>query len=80
MLETGLVKDVNLFEKNELSEIKYSILYYLKEQYIDSGEVLLRKLAEVYADFGYPEDMSDFIYYMPANDKKYLLKKKVKGL
>lgn len=70
MLETGLVKDPNLFEEYELNKIKYSILCYLKRQYIASNEVLLRKLAEVYADFNYPEDMSDFIYYMPTNNKE----------
>lgn len=24
----------------------------------------------VYADLGYPQDMSAFIYYMPTNDKE----------
>lgn len=70
MLETGLAKDVNLFEAHELNKLKYSILYYLKRQYIASDEVFLRKIAEVYADLGYPEEMSDFIYYMPIDDKE----------
>jgi hypothetical protein len=31
-------------------------------------EELLIKVEGVYADFGYPEDMKSFIYYMPADD------------
>ena len=33
------------------------------------SQELLRSMELVYADFGYPNDMSAFIYYMPTNDK-----------
>jgi len=63
-----LIPDLELFEEIELKKIRYAILYYLKEEYKNSKEYLLKKIAEVYADFNYPIEMSDFIYYMP-NDK-----------
>lgn len=75
MLEGELVKNIKKFEKYELNKIKYMILFYLKKQFNDSPENLLRKIEEVYADVGYPEDMSSFIYYMPNNDKSILTKK-----
>ena len=30
---------------------------------------VLVKIEGVYADFGYPEDMKHFIYYMPADEE-----------
>ncbi len=63
-----LISDLELFEEIELKRIRYAILCYLKEEYKDSKECLLKKIAEVYADFNYPIEMSTFIYYMP-NDK-----------
>ncbi len=69
MLEEKLVTNVICFEEFELSKIKYTILFYLKNRYEGSSEELLRSMELVYADFGYPNDMSAFIYYMPTNDK-----------
>ena len=69
MLEEKLVTNVECFEEFELSKIKYTFLFYLKNRYGGSNEALLRSIELVYADFGYPEDMSNFIYYMPTNDK-----------
>lgn len=69
MLEEKLVTNVNCFEEFELSKIKYTILFYLKNQNEDSDKELLKLIEMVYADFGYPEDMSAFIYYMPINDR-----------
>lgn len=69
MLEEKLVTNVICFEEFELSKIKYTILFYLKNRYEGSNEELLRSIELVYADFGYPNDMSTFIYYMPTNDK-----------
>lgn len=73
MLEGGLVRDGEIYEKHELNKIKYTILFYLRKQHDE--EDFLRKIEEVYADFGYPEDMSAFIYYMPVNDNLTLTKK-----
>jgi hypothetical protein len=63
-----LIPDLELFEEIELKKIRYAILFYLKEEYKNSKKYLLNKIAEVYADFNYPIEMNDFIYYMP-NDK-----------
>lgn len=63
-----LIPDLDLFEEIELKKIRYAILYYLKEEYKNSRDCLLKKIAEVYADFNYPIEMNDFIYYM-QNDK-----------
>lgn len=70
MLEEKLVTNVTSFEESELSKIKYTILFYLKNRNEGSNEELLRSIEMVYADFNYPEDMSAFIYYMPTDDKK----------
>jgi hypothetical protein len=35
---------------------------------ITNEEELLERIEGVYADFGYPEDMSSFIYYMPQEE------------
>ncbi|WP_353855654.1 DUF2247 family protein [Bacillus sp. Bos-x628] len=47
---------------------RYGITAHLKEKNEDSPEKLLDELSEVYADFGYPEDMEPFIHYMPPSD------------
>ena len=64
-----LIPDLELFEKIELRKIRYAILYYLKEEYKNSKEYLLKKIAEVYADFNYPIEMNNFIYYMPNDNE-----------
>ncbi|MCM2990744.1 DUF2247 family protein [Bacillus safensis] len=47
---------------------RYGIMSHLKEKNKNSPEELLDELSEVYADFGYPEDMEPFIHYMPSSD------------
>ncbi|MEC3812695.1 DUF2247 family protein [Bacillus altitudinis] len=47
---------------------RYGITSHLKEKNKKSLEELLDELCEVYADFGYPEDMEPFIHYMPPSD------------
>ncbi|MDN4523975.1 DUF2247 family protein [Fictibacillus fluitans] len=47
---------------------RYSILNHLNAKYKDTPKELLDKIAEVYADFDYPEDMETFITYMPPKD------------
>lgn len=64
-----LIPELELFEEIELKKIRYAILYYLKEEYKNSKEYLLKKIAEVYADFNYPIEMNDFIYYMPNDNE-----------
>ena len=57
----------------EKRKLRYCVLVYLKNHISDTRE-LLDKIALVYDDFGFPEDMEDFIYYMPAkkfNPLKY---------
>ena len=46
-------------------KLKYVILNYLRSTTKDNNE-LLEKVEEVYADFNYPQDMDEFIAYMPA--------------
>lgn len=76
ILEEKLVTNAECFEEFELSKIKYTFLFYLKNRYEGLNEELLRAIELVYADFGYPKDMSDFIYYMPSNDKMESTKEK----
>jgi hypothetical protein len=49
----------------EKRKLRFCILTYLKQHLSDKRE-LLDKIAQVYDDFSFPEDMEDFIYYMPA--------------
>ncbi|MGO5073291.1 DUF2247 family protein [Clostridium sporogenes] len=51
----------------EIRKLRYVILNYLRSTIEDDNE-LLRKVEEVYADFNYPQDMEEFIAYMPAKD------------
>ncbi|BBI33573.1 DUF2247 family protein [Cohnella abietis] len=51
----------------ELKKFRYIQLKELEKNAI-SKELLIRKIAEIYADFGYPQEMEKFIYYMPATD------------
>lgn len=52
---------------------RYCILYCMAEQIQDAEELLI-KAEGLYADFGYPEDMIPFIYYMPADEELMHLK------
>ncbi|WP_163583478.1 DUF2247 family protein [Gracilibacillus saliphilus] len=47
---------------------RFNALVNLKMSYIDKHEELLNKIAEVYADFQYPEDMDNFIHYLPPKE------------
>ncbi|UOE63144.1 DUF2247 family protein [Priestia filamentosa] len=52
---------------------RFSILRDLDTEHKHSPQTLLHKIAEVYADFGYPEEMERFIYYMPSKENTELL-------
>lgn len=49
----------------EIRRLRYVILNYLRSKIKDNNE-LLKKVEEVYADFNYPQDMDEFIAYMPV--------------
>lgn len=68
LLEEKLVELSNIMIEKELEKIKYVMLYCLNKNFHNSVEILLTKIAEIYADFNYPEDMSHFVYYMPINN------------
>ena len=46
---------------------RYCIIYKML-QHITDEEKLLESVEGLYSDFGYPEDMSPFIYYMPLEE------------
>lgn len=66
--EEKIINESLLRENDELLKIQYVMLLNLKERFIDSKERLFKEIAEVYADFDYPESMSRFIYYMPSDE------------
>ena len=47
--------------------LRYMILDYARNN-SSNTKSLLEFAEEVYADFGYPEEMSSFIIYMPVSD------------
>lgn len=49
----------------EVRKWRYNILKKLLDKKY-SNEDLLQKIEEVYADFYYPDDMRNFIYYIPS--------------
>ena len=51
----------------EVRKLRYVILNYLNNT-IDDDNELLKKVEEVYADFNYPQEMEEFIAYMPAKE------------
>lgn len=57
----------------EWQKWRYCILSYMVDQIQDAEELLI-KVEGLYADFGYPEDMKSFIYYMPADEELVNLK------
>ncbi|MBG9812055.1 hypothetical protein ABD68_10630 [Bacillus endophyticus] len=63
--DLNLEADVWQFEKRKW---RFGILAYLKIKHQDDFEELLNRIAEVYADFNYPEDMDSFINYLPPKD------------
>jgi hypothetical protein len=54
---------------HEIRKLRYAYLYdlSLKMQAPSAHERLLEKVALLYADLGYPEDMNHLIYYMPPD-------------
>ncbi len=63
--DLNLDADVWQFEKRKW---RFGKLAYLKMKHQDDYEGLLNKVAEVYADFNYPEDMDSFINYLEPKD------------
>ncbi|MCO4852536.1 DUF2247 family protein [Bacillus vallismortis] len=59
--------EIDSFYAVEKRKWRYVIFLEIKLKYTNHVE-LLSKLAEVYADMNYPEDMEGFIYYQPSND------------
>jgi hypothetical protein len=55
---------------------RFSILRDLDAEYKHFPQMLLHRIAEVYADFGYPEEMKRFIYYMLSKENTELLSSK----
>ncbi|WHY24377.1 DUF2247 family protein [Bacillus velezensis] len=74
----------NSFYAIEKRKWRYVILLEVKSNYSDHATELLGKLAEVYADMNYPEDMEDFIHYQPSNNRcnscLYFYEKNINGL
>lgn len=52
----GFISNGELVQDNELKKIKYALLIWLKKNCGNSEEELFKKIAEMYADFNYPED------------------------
>lgn len=71
ILKESHINNLNLdanvwqFEKRKW---RFVILAYLKMNHQNDFEGLLNKVAEVYADFNYPEDMDNFINYLEPKD------------
>ncbi|KKB73248.1 MULTISPECIES: DUF2247 family protein [Bacillus] len=57
--------DVWQYEKRKW---RFAILIHFKKIHQDDFEGLLNKVAEVYADMDYPEDMESFINYLTPKD------------
>ena len=51
----------------EERKLRFCLLLDLQKNILDA-ELLLEKIAEVYAKFDYPPDMEEFIYYMSAKN------------
>ncbi|MED4079458.1 DUF2247 family protein [Halalkalibacterium halodurans] len=75
-LLVDILKELHINELNLDAEVwqlekrkwRFGILAYLKMKHQDDLEELLNKVAEVYADFNYPEDMDSFINYLEPKD------------
>ncbi|WP_081412736.1 DUF2247 family protein [Fictibacillus gelatini] len=75
-LLVNILKESNIDDLNldadvwqfEIRKWRFALLTYLKMIHHDDFEKLLDKVAEVYADFNYPEDMDSFINYLAPND------------
>lgn len=53
-------------DSKSINKIRYILLIEARELFNDNNE-LLEKIEDIYSSFNYPEDMIDFIYYMPNN-------------
>ena len=73
MLIQALKKTAHLIKPDtnewiqEERKLRFCLLLKLRQE-IKNKRELLEKVAEIYADFNYPEDMEEFIYYMPAKN------------
>ncbi len=65
-LTTNLKPETKEWQIEE-RKLRFCLLTDLKTNIVDT-ELLLEKIAEVYAHFNYPPDMNEFIYYMPAKN------------
>ena len=60
-------KYFEISEKNDERRWRFCILKYLRETELEM-ETILNKICDIYADFNYPEDMRNFVKYMPSID------------
>ncbi|WP_085990935.1 DUF2247 family protein [Oceanobacillus senegalensis] len=65
-----LLKNINVEYdfQNEKRKWRYCLLMKLKEVEEDK-KILLEKVAQIYSDFHYPEDMEGFIYYLEPKEE-----------
>ncbi|WFE14107.1 DUF2247 family protein [Bacillus atrophaeus] len=71
ILKESNIDDLNLDVDSwqvEKRKWRFGVLVYFKKMYQEDFEELLNQIAEVYADFNYPEDMDSFINYLPPKD------------
>ena len=61
----NFIDNFEIFKELELNKIKYVFLFYLEKEIKISKDLVIKKIAELYIDFHYPEDMCKLIYYMP---------------
>ena len=61
-----LIEDSELWNF-EVQKLRYCTLKFLRNT-IKNNKELLKKVSEIYADFGYPSEMEGFIPYMPPKD------------
>lgn len=73
IIENSIIKKEEILSfadiEKELNKIKYAMLSYLKNNYKRRDE-LPQKVADLYSDLWYPEDMEYLVYYMPFDNKK----------
>ncbi|MFI3231369.1 MAG: DUF2247 family protein [bacterium] len=53
-------------DSKSIDKLRYILLIEARELFNNNNE-LLEKIEDIYSSFNYPEDMIDFIYYMPNN-------------
>jgi hypothetical protein len=63
------VQDSDIDYEREKRKLRYCTLVNLNDT-IKDKRLLLDEIALVYSDFDYPEDMDDFIYYLPQEKKE----------